>query len=380
MANRAFQGRNGITIRELIVWFEYFIIGFSTIIMVTSFGDDTTVLQTAFLLTIVGSAMALTISKFELSQVLLLLYFFVLGLVNYHYSGSVFFIWMTLLMIIGRPLSADYVVKTIGGGIVFAVVIKLLASFFILHSNAVIQMNDGRIRETLGFSHPNLAGNWLMWAILFLLYIFVLNTKVFTKFLSISLCGIFLFLLIVKTQSRTAEIGVIIGVLTFFVWTLCTSKKVRQIFADTLVLVSPFVYFMSALSISIPVVSGILSNSSSGRDTFNRLFYQLYGFPLMGEKILIVSNSKQIIGQSYQFLDSGWGLLTYSTGLVGVATIIASLLFALRRASNRFTLIVIVTVGVYMISSGGFYNNIFLAFPIWTVFSEALYVYELDIQ
>lgn len=342
-----------------------FVIASITVINVSSYGSENFISITTIVLATFGAFAHILYSlnkPMNISAMIWLILILFIGVLNFLNTGN-YLLWECLcLMICSEGVDRDQIIMMICHIFIMTVVIKYLLMNFVFGVNTTVLMADGRIRQTLGFGHPNQAGNLFMWLIMFVAYYIFRGNNRRIKWLYGFIGIIFLYLLVFITQSRTAIAGLSIGLVMLIAYRLCNNLDLIKVISIGVTVLSPIVYFISALNLRIPFFDKVLANAS-GRDYYNQLFFKIYGAPLLGTKISIFSQSEY--SQQYQFLDSGWGLILYGTGIVGLLLILFLLIRQIQVSDDIFMVSIISMISLYMIASGGFYYDVIFAFPVW---------------
>lgn len=236
-------------------------------------------------------------------------------LINYYITKDSTLIKLYLLVITFKDMEVDNFVRY---DLILKIILFILVIIFSKvgwAENIIIDRADGTIRQSLGFSHPNALGAYIM--SMCFSYVYLKFNKI--KFYDIILiCGL-LIMINVFTDSRTSTLAMIFLIIFLFLNSIIKNKKMIKKFVPYLPLVFCILSFIVTLLYNRSEFVNSLDIILSRRIMYGNLFLKKYSTSLFGHNIVTVSTlqsrilnvTPQILDNSYLFLFIKYGILIF---------------------------------------------------------------------
>ena len=183
-------------------------------------------------------------------------------------------------------------------------ILKLLMIIFVFigTKTGVIQQSEalgidgqGRIRNALGFQHPNYVGS--------LLYSDILYIKKIGKIKSLALGIIFFVFVNNIIDARTAAIGILITtILNYLPIERILKTKRRASIVASIVMILPIVASLMLVFLPMTATMKNIDTLTSGRVHLFKAYYDMYGVRLFGNNIESVYTYDTALDNSYLYL------------------------------------------------------------------------------
>lgn len=260
----------------------------------------------------------------------------------------------------------DFLIRTI-----FFISIIMLNDFNIMN-NVLIYRNDGSIRSSLGFEHPNKLGLNIMILLADYLYITKNSKNKEHKLLDVFVILISLISIYFVSNSRSA----LVCVLILLIYILFEKSIINHLYSKKIIkgiFKTAFIFFM-ILSVSLgllfPKNIGIvnkINKMSSGRVYYTSYYLKKYDINLFGNKL--VQKNKEYTSDNnilYFPFDNGYANLLLTYGLI-ISILLAYLFYKmlneLFKTKNYLLATIIFMFLIYGLMETGFINintNIYL--------------------
>ena len=227
-----------------------------------------------------------------------------------------------------------------------------------------IGLDQGRVRNALGFQHPNFTGNFLL-----SIYLDILFLKQKNKKTDIIVSTLFLLIIGKIVDSRAAAIGVIIAQLVRIIpFDRLANSKRKKYIAASIVLLIPLILSLLAATLPMNNFMTELDVLLSGRIHLFKAFYSHYGVSIFGHRF----NSYGIEGkEAYNFvLDNSYLYLLIHDGILIAITILSFYMIKIKQSlsqketATRSALISHAFVALMARSLTAVNSNLFLILPI----------------
>ena len=244
----------------------------------------------------------------------------IISLTSYYFSKDTLPIKLIIVLLASKNISFDNFIKK--DFIVRIILILSVVSFHYLGlTNDYLMMRaDGTIRNSMGFSHPNSFGFYLMIIAFEYIYIsFMKNNKIQIK--NYILILLIMYIINYFSDSRTSILAIILFLLFLnFKDKIIKNKKIntfaiKNIFIIMTILTLTFTYLYGNYN----TYANQMNNLTSNRLYYSNYFYKTYGPSIVGQKIETIStesakksNKKPIVlDNCYIQLIVRYGILVY---------------------------------------------------------------------
>ena len=289
------------------------------------------------------------IDRIKYTKKELLLLFIVLGIVTLsaYFSKDTLMLKLCVSIIsahrinIKRVIKIDFIVRIIS--VIFVIICYKLQ----LTNPILIAKSDGTIRNSFGFSHPNMLGMMLFILCSEMVYLNIPKNKV-VKIIIIILNILINHFFIV---SYTSEIAIMFLLVFFIFWN--KEKIVKNKFR----LISLLPIFIFAISLYLTYLYNIndllgvkLNRILSNRLYYYNLFMNKYPITLFGTKIDIIYSSNNNI--KFMVLDNSYLFILLRYGIIVFTIFMYSLIKLVNLIMNKFNnKIVVMIMLIYIVIS-----------------------------
>lgn len=297
-----------------------------------------------------------TINKKSLISLIII---FIFNIISYMYSKDIIIFQMFLLIATYRDNNFENFVKK-------DFVIKLVISIFVmglyflgLTENIKLYEDNGIIRYSLGFGHPNTLGFLAMILGLELLYICRNKNK--------NIALIFCFFIIVFIDkipySRTSSVILALSIFLVFINDFSKNKILKfkvskKIICSSFIILLFIALFLVYLYEKQGDLGNILNEMFSGRLEWAQKYLTYYQINLFGNYVYIPNELTLLNGQYYLCVDNAYIYILLSFGITTIFlfTILYNKLFKKLYNKEEYMLIIIILV---LLTSGLMETNIF---------------------
>ena len=299
------------------------------------------------------------------------------SLISWIISDSNILAILILFIIAAKNIKFENIIKYDFKIRLVLTLIVLLLYALNLTENHYVYRDNGEVRSSMGFSHPNTFGIYIF--LLCAEYIY-LNYKKMTwkSYLIILVVDI---LLIYFADSRASAIAIILLLIGA---ALCKVTKNKIIENKIVKNILPFLFIIfTIISIILcilydpknPVMDKI-DNLLSGRINLAKDYLNDYDINLFGNKLEIVSTYEaKSTGEKARVLDNGYINVILQYGIINYAFLAIMLYIAMKNALSEKNYILCIIMAIYiivgMLENGSFtlYKNTFLLY-----ISNAIYM------
>lgn len=258
--------------------------------------------------------------KFTRKDLLIFFLILTISFISYYVCDSNFIFKLFLIIYSARNLNFDECVKK-DFKIKLLLFISVVALHFLGLTNDYIMIrSDGTIRNSMGFSHPNIFGIYILMLCLEYVYIHDFKSNKTQYFILVVL----IFIVNYFANSRASMLVMLLMLLTCIfkktIFYLLENKKwIKKIATNSFLILSIFTLFLTVLYQQGSDVGIEINKLTSNRISSISQFYNKYGLHLFGSKLTLVSTEvatltrKQayILDNSYANLIIQYGVLIY---------------------------------------------------------------------
>lgn len=303
----------------------FFILGYMLLVFCAMF-NRLTILSGTFGIIKVISTLLLIISiiiaykkiNFRIIPALLLI---ITGVIVSYISKDYQILRLCLILIASKNIDFDKFIKTDYKVRSIFLSIVLMAHFMGLTSDYIVVRNLTSFRNSMGFSHPNTFGFYLM--LLCFEYIYIkTKEKKKIKLYNYLILILTMFIIDYFSDSRSSEISLILLIIFIMFGrkifdNISMSKTKKIIFSNSFIILAIISLYITHL-VNIKNAFGLYINElSSGRFFYTNLFYITYGIKMFGQKLLLVSTEQaKLTHTSALVLDNAYMHILIRYGLV----------------------------------------------------------------
>ena len=234
----------------------------------------------------------LSFDKFDKKSILFVLILLTISIISSKLSGDLLPIKFSFVILASKRIDFNKLIKND-----MIVKILLVSIIVILHylgmtNDYVIYRIDGTMRNSMGFSHPNIFGFHLMIIGLEYFYVKYINHKKVSLFDYVLLFTL-LYIIDICSDSRSSILAIILFAILFLF-----RNGLKRKCDNNKVIFSILEYFFIILTV-ISLVSTIIYNNAneifyninkitSNRIFYNNYFYYKYGISLFGQQIITI--------------------------------------------------------------------------------------------
>lgn len=257
---------------------------------------------------------------FRLKDFFKILVVAILAVVSLYYSQSSFIEPIFWFICSGKNCELNKVLKYLFTAQVLSICIIIIVSLFgIIPIEPIMVRDDGTLRYSLGFIHPNTLAMRVFQAML--LYIVLMEKKL--KYRHCAVMAIIILVVNLVTNSRTTtflSLGVLV-IVTYYIYTLKGKSYSNS-------LINKFLKYLKYIVIIIPLLCIYLAVYSdidlASRIEQASIYYVYYGLTLFGQPLAIYKNDIEMLMQtglytldmSYMYLLLGFGLIMFIVFIV----------------------------------------------------------------
>lgn len=290
--------------------------------------------------------------KYNIKRFILMCIVCVVLCINYFITKDNALIKIFFLVVAFKDLNFNKFIKVdlIIRGLCFTFVIILYKLQII--ENIIIYRADGTIRQSLGFSHPNALGAYIMSISFSYIYIRYKNIKlrdVILLFLALIFATIY-------TDSRTATAGILLLFIFIALNKLVKNKKNRRIVKKCIPLIPVFCAILSVLCTLLYNKYEFISDLDSilsKRIMYSNYFWKEYGVSMFGQDITTVSTVEAALyNLTPKILDNTYILVLIKYGIINfiIFNVLSfkSLKYLLKENNKTSQMLVIILVVYYI--------------------------------
>ncbi|WP_207695649.1 hypothetical protein DOK67_0001660 [Enterococcus sp. DIV0212c] len=252
---------------------------------------------------------------------------------------------------------------------VTAVTITIMLYYSGIASQVTYVREDGLVRQSLGFSHPNIFAVFILGIALDYIYLRYNKFKIVDYFLVIGTTLIIGRL----TDSRSAVLALFVSVILIFMFKSFPNVVNSKIISTILVYLVPIYmivsyFLMTKYNPMNPILRSI-DKLTSLRITYGNAFYKLFGVSALGNRIenLDLGGVNSITGYGSLILDNAYMSIILKFGIIFTIVICLFFIVISKKAMklNPALMILIVVVATHGLMETSFYsfqlNIIYLA-------------------
>lgn len=302
--------------------------------------------------------LCLLIFKFILQKAsvngwLLAAFIVLIGFVSWRNSQEGWLFWLALFIVCSEGVELN---KLAIVSLVLSIMILLIAPLFaasgVIENITLIRL--GVVRYSLGFSHPNSFGMYVILACTSISVLAFGKTPLFQSIFLI--CAAFLITIV--SDSRSTAILAIFQVLLLFVFYKVEDKRLRRIISMGYVVAVVFIifisfYFMVNYNPARPLDS-VLNGLLSGRLRLAHGYFQMKGLSLFGttffdSPVIYWENGKPydfVVDNAYCHLILRYGIIPAALFLIGLFSLLIKLIRQNRWDSLLFGIVLMSVYGL----------------------------------
>lgn len=299
-------------------------------------------------------------SKYSIRQAWVLLVVGLLFFISFYNTGDEMFVISYLVILASNNIEFDQLVKKdLKIRLIFMSLVAALSSFGLIWNRTERRLESGKIRMSLGFSHPNNLG--AMFFCLALYYFYLKHRKFSIK--DYGLLIVLAILCFTITDSRTTT-ALILGIVLLEILDTVYSKinfanetKYRLLSVlQSMIVLCPLVSFYVAFNYNYknPVYLALNSLFNSRLYLANAALKNV-GLSLVGQKVDYVSWVDAKAGMTTNAIDNLYVYIGVNFGIVTLVVVLLMLLFVYRYALKNNNRSVCLCLLIIMIM--GFFEN-----------------------
>lgn len=352
------SGIGNMSIGVFAYYLAYGLYFFSCILDRTTF-DEFLFIPVPLLSKILSLAiLCLLLFKFILQKAsvngwLLATFIVLIGFVSWRNSQEGWLFWLALFIVCSEGVELN---KLAIVSLVLSIMILLIAPLFA--ASGIIEnitlIRSGVVRYSLGFSHPNSFGMYVILACTSISVLAFGKTPIFQSVLLI--CAAFL--ITVVSDSRSTAILAIFQVLLLFVFYKVEDKRLRRFISVGYVVAVVFIIFISFYFMvnynPARSLDSVLNSLLSGRLRLAHGYYQMKGLSLFGTTFfdspaIYWENGKPydfVVDNAYCHLILRYGIIPAALFLIGLFSLLIKLIRQNRWDSLLFGIVLMSVYGL----------------------------------
>lgn len=206
---------------------------------------------------------------------------------------------------------------------------------------------DGKLRSSMGFSHPNTFGGFIFSIVCDLIYL----RKEKLNLLDVIIILLSSFVVSYFSDSRTSQISIILVLigslfLKFDKLKILETKIVKLFINNSFIIFSIISFLLAYFFVKDNPLAVHLNESFSGRISYIAQFFDEYNVNLFGREIEIIGTHKsRIIGTKAWILDNSYAMILLRYGLTTflMMTICLNQFFKYAYKHNKYVVIIMYT-------------------------------------
>jgi hypothetical protein len=276
-----------------------------------------------------------------------------IALIVYFYSESRWFYELSLILLASKDIERKQIAKKILMAQILVIIVVCGAYFIGLIDTTTLVRTSGRMRNALGFIHPNGLGSVLLQ--ISVLYVYIRDARIRVSGYIVLCILLGICYAVVNSQTNVLLISLLlIGCIYFnFVDRKVTrlekiKKWIPRVMCLAIMIVSIVCILFSAGVISLPGFESIDSDGTlMSRMQQMQMYYDFYGITWFGQPLVSEMYQQK---KYYLFtLDNGYTYLILRYGLISYITYICSSFIIMKNAISGKNHLIILIMMLYAI-------------------------------
>lgn len=286
--------------------------------------------------------------KYTFRQIIIISIMLLLGIVIFLISKKTTVLISIIAIIFAKNISFKNLIKSV-------FIVRLISFLFIVFLSLIGVINNVKqyrflengeilIRNSLGFSHPNVT--YLNFFILVLLYLYLYFDRV--RYINYIIIIILSHILYLITDSRTGYLIVIISIIITCIFKshkLIKMKGVKILLICMPIICSTFSIFVGLFYDSKNIILKELNTLLSGRLELSNRFLKMYKVKLFGQSIIEGSD----LNGSYLRIDNGYISLLLGYGIIIFLIFVFTQVILLKKYVNEAKYKEVMLIVVFLI-------------------------------
>ena len=306
-----------IKVNELLFWIAYGLLLITTMFSRVEIVSKYSNILDGLSLIVLMISCAFNFKTITKKELFFFPFIFILLFISYRVSHSSFIFKMFLFIYSSKALSFDHSVKIDFKIRLFFFLTILLLHFLGFTNDYITVRPDGTMRNSMGFSHPNIFGFYII--ILCLEFLYLKNFKVDFKGITILILLTLLIDYFADSRASTVIMILIILISLFhknFVSILSKQNSKHLIIRNLVLFLSFFTLMIVAMYRNYSDFAIFVNKLTTNRIWSISLFYNKYGIHLFGSQLTLVSTeTAALLNTKAYILDSCYANLIIQYGL-----------------------------------------------------------------
>lgn len=275
------------------------------------------------------------------------------GFVSWRNSQEGWLFWLALFIVCSEGVKLN---KLAFISLVLSIMILVITPLFAVSGiiENLILIRSGIARQSLGFTHPNIFGMYVILACTSISVLRFGKNPLFQSMLLISAA----ILILVVSDSRSTAILAVFQVLLLFVFYKVENKRLRRIISISFVIAVVLIVFISFYFMvnynPARSIDSVLNNLLSGRLRLAHGYYQMKGLSLFGTNyidspVIYWENGKPyhfVVDNAYCHLILRYGIIPSALFIIGLFSLIIKMVRQNQWDSLLFGIVLMSVYGL----------------------------------